>query len=239
MHLFELRASTATDSGRRSRNEDAYLIDAAHGVYAVADGVGGHEGGETASRLAIERLARFYTPSSTTEIDPPDISEARLDLAFRLAHRAVGALPTGRTTLVALRFTGEGRVVVGHVGDSRAYRLRAGRLEQLTRDHSLVAELEAAGVGAHTKANAHLLTRALGSGAPGHDLRVVDARPGDRFLLCSDGLSSIVSPRRIASILGAAPIELAAAALVSEAWYADARDNITTVAISVGRAARA
>lgn len=239
MRPLQISAYGGTDIGRRSLNEDRFLVDHFAGVYAVADGMGGYEGGEVASGLAVKTLNRFFTQVGTTTDGDSEIREARMDMAFRMAHHEVkkarvGALSEMGTTLVALRLETDRRAVISHVGDSRIYRHRAGRLTALTRDHSLGAEMEAAGIPRAQRAmHRHVLTRAVGVTDPCHDTRTLFLEPGDRFLLCSDGLTGRVSERRMASIMTAAPDEMLVPALISEAWRNNARDNITAVVVLV------
>ncbi len=208
-------------------------------MYGVADGVGGYAGGEVASRLAIQTLVRFFARAGDASQDDVSVREARMDLAFRMAHKEVARARRGRlahmgTTLAALRVEADRKAVIAHVGDSRIYRLRNKRLAMLTRDHSLMEELRAAGLpDAHRAFNGHMLTRALGVGEPGHEVQSVSLDPGDRYLICSDGLSGSVSHRRLSSILSSAPDELVVPALISEAWSNDAHDNITAVVVAV------
>lgn len=239
MRPLQLSAFGGTDIGRRSLNEDRFLVDHFAGIYAVADGMGGYEGGEVASGIAVQTLNRFFTQVGTTTDGDSEIREARMDMAFRMAHhevkkRRIGHLKEMGTTLVALRVDSDRRAVISHVGDSRIYRLRAGKLTGLTRDHSLVAEMEAAGIPRAQRAmHRHVLTRALGVTDPCQDTQTLYLEPGDRFLLCSDGLTGRVTDRRIASIMSAAPDEMIVPALISEAWRNDARDNITAVVVLV------
>ena len=230
-------------TGRRPQNEDACHVDAPRGLYIVADGMGGHAGGEVASRLAVDTLRGFFERSTRVEIDAEvecGIEETRMDMAFRLAHREVhrqrhGTLADMGTTLVAMLLRGD-RALIAHVGDSRIYRLRGGELTQLTRDHSVCAELKAAGVEltAKTRAFSHVITRAIGmDGQADPDIRTVHAVSGDLFLLCTDGLTDCVPDDRIASILGRVDGDLAAVALTAEAYARGSRDNITAVVVRV------
>jgi serine/threonine protein phosphatase PrpC len=239
-----IHAHGASHIGRRDENQDRFVVNRKARLFAVADGMGGHEGGSVASTLAIDTVSHFYDrsdPESSTE--SAIVREARMDMAFRMAHREVvkhrlGELAEMGTTLVALRFETNDTATLAHVGDSRAYRLRRGRLTQLTRDHSLVADLELE-LGGSLKQYpdvlrySHVLTRAIGVGTAGHDLYTIDLEPGDVFLLATDGLHGVVTPERIADVLGEAPHELAAAALVSEAWTSEAMDNITALVVHV------
>ncbi|MBW2461338.1 MAG: serine/threonine-protein phosphatase [Deltaproteobacteria bacterium] len=239
MRPLRLSAFGGSDIGRRSLNEDRFLVDHFASIYAVADGMGSCEGGEVASGIAVQTLNRFFTQVGTAADGNSEIREARMDMAFRMAHhevkkRRIGHLKEMGTTLVALRVDSDRRAVISHVGDSRIYRLRGGRLVSLTRDHSLVADMEAAGIPrAQRVMHRHVLTRALGVTEPRQDTQTLSLEPGDRFLLCSDGLTSQVSDRRIASIMSAAPDQMIVPALISEAWRNDACDNTTAVVVLV------
>jgi serine/threonine protein phosphatase PrpC len=226
-----------TDVGRqRSANEDDYVQ--APPFFAVADGMGGAKAGEVASAMATEV---FEGESDSGE--PAEVQLARIlreanrriyDLAAAdESHRGMG------TTLTAAKVTGD-EISLGHVGDSRAYRLRDGELEQLTKDHSLVAELERSGQITPEAAEHHpqrsIITRALG---PEPDVEVdtytLAAREDDVFLLCSDGLTSMISDEEIGSILRSADsLESAADALVRAANQSGGKDNITVVLFRVG-----
>jgi serine/threonine protein phosphatase PrpC len=233
-----------TDRGRlRSRNEDDLLVRPAAGLFAVADGMGGHVAGDVASRLATAVLCENVPDRGTGVAE----LERAFGRAFALANRTLlerGAADPDMaglgTTLVALAFPEDsGAAVVAHVGDSRAYRLRDGELERLTRDHTWVQEQIDAGLLDAAQAPGHpyasLLTRALGADddiAP--DVRVVDVRPGDVFLLCSDGLCGTVSDGAIGEILAEprAPDDIAGR-LIDAANAGGGPDNITAVVIRV------
>lgn len=244
-----MHASGTSLVGRRSNNEDAFRVREDLGLFLVADGMGGHEGGEVASRLVADAVTRFFAdPDAYTQpgvvLDPrhPDrLDTARMERAIRVAHDEVLAAATGPlrdmgTTLAALWLQG-GRALVAHVGDSRVYRLRAGRLEALTRDHSVVAELTAVG--------ALGLLRRLGDGVDGVVTRCISSlgnsepeiarhptEVGDVFLLCSDGLTDALDDVALTAILEAQPRpEEAAAELAAEAYERGSQDNITCVVV--------
>jgi protein phosphatase len=217
-----------TDIGlRREVNQDAFL--ATDRLWAVADGVGGGPGGDVAARIAIEALSRG---ASTVEDLERRAQDAAADV--HAVSRAVPDLTGMATTLTAALLTPAGLAVV-HAGDSRLYRLRAGRLEQLTEDHALVDQLVRNGVIKPERAASHplrnMLTRALGRD-PDVDYQrlLVPTRPGDLFMLCSDGLNKMVGDDAIAAILGAHPaLETATLELVRAANAAGGRDNVTVV----------
>jgi PPM family protein phosphatase len=228
-----------TDVGRqRSTNEDSLVV--APPYFAVADGMGGAKAGEVASGMAVEVFGE--------QQDSQGPAEAQLTAILREANRRIFELSTGDesrrgmgTTLTAAKVD-DGNVSLGHVGDSRAYRLRDGKLEQITKDHSLVAELERSGQISPEAAEHHpqrsIITRALG---PEPDVEVdtytVPGRPGDVFLLCSDGLTGMVSDDEVASILrGADSLQEAADALVRAANQSGGKDNITVVLFSLEEA---
>ncbi len=249
---MRLSATALTNTGRRESNQDAYLVDEHAGVFAVADGMGGYQGGEVASALAVATLADFVRGVQRDDEQTwpfgrrCDISEGEntLDQAIRLAHRfVVGARPSPNakmgTTIAALLVDGE-TLSLAHVGDSRIYRWRNGELTQLTRDHSVVEELRAKGVLDDDDCPArfgHLITRALGVDGWSYATTGVDTpQHGDRYLLCSDGLSAVVSASTMAAHL-AFPSRLGAAErLVHAALEHGSTDNITVVVVGVSAA---
>lgn len=243
----------ATDRGRkRTNNEDSFLaLDGMH-LFAVADGVGGNEGGEEASGIAVETL-REVVPDMLAAGDrtPPagagrgaDREPAALRYAVTLANRRIldaaalkPALAGMGTTLTTLLLSGS-RAILAHIGDSRAYLLRSGRLRQLTDDHSLVAEQVKAGLltpeQARTSSHRNVITRALGIGedvAP--DVQELVLQPGDRLLLCSDGLTEMVLDRDIAKVLAKHPPAQAVRKLIDAANASGGVDNITAVVVKV------
>jgi serine/threonine protein phosphatase PrpC len=242
--MTRLVAGSATDIGLvRTKNQDHLLL--AEPLFAVADGMGGHAAGEIASETALDALL------GAIGAEPPEggWTASGIADAVRAANRAVWdeaqANPDFRgmgTTLTALALIRDGdaeRFAVANVGDSRVYRLRKGRMEQLTVDHNLVSELVAEGqIGpeeAETHPQRHVLTRALGV-YPEVEVDVLITEPGvgDRFLLCSDGLSREVPDPQIESVLRrlASPLD-AASELVALARLHGGSDNITVVVVDV------
>jgi protein phosphatase len=242
-----------SDAGRvRKTNEDAFLVDDELGLYAVADGMGGHEAGEVASRLAIEALAAFIRRSaSDTDFSWPYGLERtltfggnRLRTAIHLANRRVFRAAENNddyngmgTTIVALLASGP-HFAIGNVGDSRLYLLRGGSLEQITQDDSWAATVLAhdprssrLDVSKHPMRN--VLTNALGAREQVDvHLTEVDAEPGDVLLLCSDGLHGVLDAPAIQSLVSAHPdVERAARALVEAALDQGSRDNVTALLV--------
>jgi PPM family protein phosphatase len=226
-----------TDVGRqRSANEDDLVL--APPFFAVADGMGGAKAGEVASAMATEVFEG--------ERESDEAAEAQLARILREANRRIYDLASADeshrgmgTTLTAAKVTAD-EVSLGHVGDSRAYRMRDGELEQLTKDHSLVAELERSGQITAEAAEHHpqrsIITRALG---PEPDVEVdtytLQGRDGDLFLLCSDGLTGMVTDEEVGTILRSAEsLDAAADALVRAANQSGGRDNITVVLFRLG-----
>jgi len=232
---MKLAAASATDQGLvRANNEDAFLIDDERALFAVADGMGGHRGGEVASHTAIEAL-RAAVASGT------QISAAIVRANDAVIEKADGddELTGMGTTLTAIIAVGGNRLLIGHVGDSRAYLLRNDTLERMTDDHSLVEELVREGRLTPEQAESHpqraIVTRALGVT---DDVEVdeleLDARLGDRIVLCSDGLTTMVRERDIERLARAEPDpQNLADALVAAANDAGGEDNTTVVVIDV------
>jgi protein phosphatase len=237
--LILVTATAQTDKGnRRKRNEDSLLAREDQGIFVVADGMGGYRGGEIASQLAVATIERAF---STKRFDgpqhdtiPPRASE--LARAIQMANEAIFEKAAGDkqlegmgTTICAARFSAnKQRVYIGHVGDSRVYRLRAGKLRQMTSDHTM-QKLGVEGDGA-----AHL-SRAVGVWpVVPIDIVLGKPQPGDLYLLCSDGLSKMVRDTEIEETLVAnASPEAAAEALVSAANEHGGKDNITVIVVRV------
>lgn len=226
-----------TDPGRvRRRNEDSFVLDPP--LFAVADGMGGAQAGEVASRLTAAAFREYHEADGL----PP---EERLPAIIQEANRRIydrarsdSDVSGMGTTVTAALLTG-GRVTLGHVGDSRAYRIRTGELEQLTEDHSLVGDLMRSGRLTPEEAEAHpqrsVITRALGTDPEVDvDTLTVEAAPGDLFLLCSDGLTTMVAEDDIVGVIAAAPtLDDAARTLVKAANTGGGEDNVTVVLFRV------
>lgn len=236
--MVALRAGSATDVGLvRNNNQDAYL--AANPLYAVADGMGGAAAGEVASATAIEALENGFSRSGAPS---PDLLIQAAQAANRAVWDQAETNPEMRgmgTTLVAIALVEGPQLAVINIGDSRLYVLHEGDLRQITSDHNLVAEMVAEGRITPEEAEYHprrnIMTRALGvEPEVPVDLFLEEAVPGDRYLLCSDGLPREVSDELIASFLRrlADPRE-AARELVEEAKRKGGNDNITVVVVDV------
>jgi serine/threonine protein phosphatase PrpC len=230
-----------TDTGRqRSENEDSLFVRAP--IFVVADGMGGAQAGEVASKAAAEAFDR-----DLPQAPPERVLRETIEAANRQIHELARSDPSrtgmGTTITAAIVNAQSEEVGIGHVGDSRAYRLRAGRLEQLTRDHSLVEEMRRKGQITDAQAVDHpqrsIITRALGPEPEVEvDVQTVPAAPGDVFLLCSDGLTTMVDEEQIATVLSeTGSMREAVRSLVDEANRAGGRDNITALAFRLEDAA--
>lgn len=248
--MTKLSHSSLSDTGQiRANNEDAFGVivpedpdnlDTRPAVFVVADGMGGHRGGEIASRLAVEAVQAVY--ESQGEDDPARLlADAFADANARILAESVAdtSLFGMGTTCTAMAVRG-GEAYFSHVGDSRAYLHRDAGIQQITEDHSLVGEMVRSGIISDEDARAHprrnIITRSLGI----QDTVVVDAphsplalRAGDTFVLCSDGLTSHVGDDEIAKVVGEQPPADACQTLVDLANQRGGRDNITVQVIRV------
>ncbi|MDH5673029.1 MAG: protein phosphatase 2C domain-containing protein [Myxococcales bacterium] len=249
-------AAALTDIGiHREHNEDTYACLEAHNLYLVADGMGGHLGGEVASQMAIEVVQSFFDdtmrPDATLplEFDPSrSLQESWLAMSIEEANRQIfrrsmttASMHGMGTTLVALLLDrAEGLAYISHVGDSRAYRIRDGRIEQLTRDHSLINDylriMPNMSQEAIDMLPDNVITRALGiEDTVIVDIRVEELKCGDVYLLCTDGLSGQVSDARVLELMTECDGDLPRAAelLVRESNLAGGYDNVTVVAVAI------
>ncbi|WP_251213351.1 Stp1/IreP family PP2C-type Ser/Thr phosphatase [Adlercreutzia murintestinalis] len=224
-----------TDVGRvREHNEDSLIVQPP--LYVVCDGMGGHAAGEVASEMAVDVIAQRAPVTVDAEQLGQAVEEANLAIIRAAAH-GIGREGMG-TTCTAAMLEGT-RLVIAQVGDSRAYLLHGGRMQQLTRDHSLVADLVESGQitaqEARTHPNRSVITRALGSDPRMQcDLYEMNVDEGDRLLLCSDGLYSMIDDAQIERILDMCPDAQAAADMLAEAAVdAGGHDNVTTIVVDV------
>ena len=252
---MKLRYAVASDPGRvRKNNEDSFLADPAVGVFAVADGMGGHAAGEVASRMALntlqEALAKSsqskeaeFSPDQTAVLSPPS---SLLVNGIRSANQAVFQSSMEKeeyrgmgTTLVAVYF-GDSVPAVAHVGDSRLYRIRSQKLEQITEDHSVVWEQYREGLlpkeALSSSPMKNIVTRALGMQATVDvDVQELEVKKGDQLLLCSDGLSDLVRDEELLRTVGevSGDLDQACHQLVQMANQLGGKDNITVLLIQI------
>ncbi len=248
---MQLAASGTTDTGRkRDHNEDSFLVDEGLRLFVVADGMGGHAGGGTASRLAVEtirdrlREAKEKVPDAFGDGAGPE--DARLLEFLRQAVESACAaifkaaqgdpsLAGMGTTVTAALFDGD-TAYVAHVGDSRCYLLRQGRIYQISEDHSLVNEQLKAGAITSDEARGsrfrNIITRSVGFEEEVLvDMMGLDIEPGDKMVLCCDGLSNMVQDHEILKIADETPLEEAPGKLVALANDRGGDDNITVIVV--------
>lgn len=235
-----------TDVGlKRGHNEDNYLINEELNLFVVADGMGGHAGGEYASAIAVNTVEEIVTsmelqPDTPDDPDPVEMTRQKLVHAIRLAGRRIFEKAReqpeyhGMGTTVVVLLIEQGNAFIAHVGDSRIYMLREGRIEQVTEDHSLIAEKIRHGLITPEEAKSHrmrnVITRSLGYQEDVEvDLQVRALRRGDHFLLCSDGLSGHVNLDEIGDFLGKHGPQDAARRMIGLACDRGGEDNITAV----------
>lgn len=250
-----LWAATTHPGIRRTSNEDSYCTRPDLGLFVVADGMGGHVAGEVASRIVVDAIEAFVGETVDSDLQSTwphafdlglGVDGNRLKGAFHLANERLAREVAGSqdlrgmaTTASVLLLAPDNTGVLAHVGDSRIYLLRAGHLERMTQDHSWVEEQVRAGLLSPVEARQHpwrnVVTRALSGGDdPEVDIRSVTLRPGDRVLLCSDGLSSVVPDAQIEQALLEHPDPAdACQALVEAANDGGGPDNITTLIVHV------
>jgi PPM family protein phosphatase len=250
---MKIISAGATNPGkRRDNNEDALLLDDGMFLYAVADGVGGSEGGEVASRIAIETTSREMKDLLASVNRTPPMGRSTDSTAeFAMLRSLIGhanrnvrrtreesaSLSDMATTLSLLLFR-QRTAYVAHVGDSRVYVLRAGELSQLSSDHTFVGEQMRAGLltpeQARTSPYRHVITRAVGIDEDiKTDVLRYDVQPNDRFLLCTDGLTEMVADREISRMLAASEPEETVRNLIIAANNAGGVDNITAIVVRI------
>ena len=235
-------ACALTDVGKvRAVNQDALIVDEGLQLYGVADGMGGHNGGETASAGARDGLiAALQGKAPSMEALRDGIIQVNAEL-FR--QQAQDEKLTGMGTTLSVIWMSEHFVYLAHVGDSRIYRFREGKLEQMTDDHSLVGELMRAGYltpeQAENHPNKNVILRAVGTESGiDVDLAAEERKQGDLWLICSDGLHGMVPDEKMTEMLTAHTLEEAAKRLMDAALAAGGRDNISVVLVRDGEVAR-
>ncbi len=248
-------AAGLTDVGlQRDHNEDSFAILQDHELYIVADGMGGHRAGDVASKLATEAIVEFFRATAAEDFTWPfhfdsrmSEEENRLLTGIKIANRQIVERSSRSrechgmgTTVVGCLFSGKkGKMYIGHVGDSRAYRVRGGEIRQMTRDHSLVNDYLLAMPELTEEQKSELpknvITRALGMQEHvSVDLLGDDASVGDCYILCSDGLSGMIEDGEILQIVASSPtIEEACRKLIALANEHGGEDNITAVLVKI------
>jgi serine/threonine protein phosphatase PrpC len=249
---MKIRYAAKTDVGmKRTHNEDYFSLMEDEQLFIVADGMGGHSSGEVASRLAAETVSEFYQRTKDEDATWPykmdrnlSYIENRLVCGIKLANYKIYEAASKDirfkgmgTTVVTCLINGD-KIYIAHVGDSRCYRLRAGGLDQITRDHSLLEDYKDAKPDMTVEEernfpHKNVITRALGMRDTVQvDIRTDEVTDGDIFLLCSDGLSGMISDEHIKQILHAGDdLEKSVAELVDQANRAGGTDNITTLVL--------
>ncbi len=238
---------------KRDHNEDNYLVLQDQGVFVVCDGMGGHASGEVAAKIAVDEVKQFFEMTARDrdctwpyKFDKTSTyDENRIAVAVKLANKSVlersKADPRCRgmgTTLVSIYFTEDGKLVVAHAGDSRAYRFRGGELQRITVDHSLVEEYIRMGRLTEEEARnfpqKNIILRALGQQEK-LEVEVNTHRPedGDIYLVCTDGLSGMVEDKRMEELLRhkGADLESCSQALIDAANAAGGVDNVTCILV--------
>jgi protein phosphatase len=252
---LSIDARGITDVGlRRDHNEDAFLVDEALRLFVVADGMGGHAGGGTASRLAVETIrdavarARRDDPDPPADAGPedsrvPDLLEGAVEEACATIYQTAQGDPelAGMGTTVTAALLHGRTAFVAHVGDSRCYLLRGGRIYQVSEDHSLVNEqLKAGAISADEAKHSrfrNIITRSVGFEEQVQvDLMALELEPRDAVVICCDGLSNLVDDPEILHIVDESPLDLAPGRLVALANDRGGDDNITVIVIRVGDA---
>ncbi|MGN6184016.1 MAG: Stp1/IreP family PP2C-type Ser/Thr phosphatase [Thermoanaerobaculia bacterium] len=249
---MQLKAYGLTHVGRqRQHNEDAFLVESDASLFLVADGMGGHAAGEIASRIAVDSISEFILHTKEDDGTWPHAydehfrrSTNRLMAALRMANTRVleamrkDARLRGMGTTVVACMADADTMSVAHVGDSRAYLIREGQLSRITNDHSWVFEQVQAGMLTEAEAEKHplrnVITRALGGALQvTPDASEIEARPGDVFLLCSDGLTGMVPESEIQRIVTSAngDLEKACQLLIDAANERGGLDNVTAVLV--------
>ncbi|MBI4816050.1 MAG: Stp1/IreP family PP2C-type Ser/Thr phosphatase [Deltaproteobacteria bacterium] len=251
---MKLRAAGLSHVGmKRTHNEDALCLLSEYSLYLVADGMGGHSSGEVASRMAVETISSFFRMTTRDEEATWPFKEERnlrydenrlvagIKWSNRRIYEAASREPKYKgmgTTIVSAFFT-QGGAYLGHVGDSRGYRIRGGRIEQITEDHSLLNDYIKANKLTPEEIEAfphkNVIVRALGMKEVVQvDVNRLDPKPDDYYLLCSDGLSGMVNDHDIQEIVTSSrDVKVACKELVDAANAAGGTDNVTVVLIQL------
>jgi protein phosphatase len=248
---MKIQVSTRTDVGKvRSLNEDSFGSLPEKAFFVLADGMGGHAHGEVASSTAVETMTELYQQAPEPDLSiweaaikaPLEFMALAIQKANAMIREKAAAdlsYKSMGTTIVAMHFLGD-KAVVGQVGDSRIYRLRDGELSQIGEDHSLLNEYIKLGIVKKSQAATfplkNIILRALGlADKLEADVYFTEVRPGDKYLLCSDGLTDMVEEARIAQILGVEGDPDPASTLVDEALLEGGNDNVTVMILAIPR----
>lgn len=252
---MDVKAYGLTDVGRqRQHNEDTFLVEDEAKLFLVADGMGGHAAGEIASRIAVDSISEFIVHTKEDDGTWPHAYDEhytrttnRLMAALRMANTRVleamrkDAKLRGMGTTVVACMADDGKISVAHVGDSRAYMIRNGKISRITNDHSWVYEQVQAGMLTEAEAEKHplrnVITRALGGAlSVNPDASEIDSRPGDVYLLCSDGLTGMVPEEEILKLVteNADDLEKACQQLIDTANARGGLDNVTAILVKTG-----
>ncbi|MCS6837214.1 MAG: protein phosphatase 2C domain-containing protein [Bdellovibrionaceae bacterium] len=236
---MEVKAWCSTHKGlRRETNQDSYLVNDVLSLYIVADGMGGHSGGEIASQLAVVTAQDVIQKGLHSATLVRDLIQQAYQKAsqviFESAHRE-GERLAGMGTTMVMVLIWKDVVYIGNVGDSRAYLFRKPHLWQITEDHSFINEQARAGIDVkNLPIGKNVITRSVGfEKEVVADILERTAQPGDNYLLCSDGLSGLVSDERLATILNTVPPDKVVSTCIQEALDAGGIDNITVMYISI------
>lgn len=242
MGIVKIDAWLLTDKGlRRETNQDSGRADKDRGYFVVADGMGGHSGGEVASSIAVETVEQVFTDPGVKQYSPREIILKTYETASqRIFDRAANENPelSGMGTTMVMAYVRGSSIYVANVGDSRCYLFRKPYLWQVTEDHSLINEQIRAGLLTEEQAKAmigrNVITRSVGYERDVHpDVVERQLQPGEIYLLCSDGLSSMVEDERISEIMNAHPPEKAAQMCLEQALANGGDDNVTVLVLHV------
>lgn len=250
---MKLEAAARTDPGPvRENNEDNFFVDLDAGLFVVADGMGGHAAGEVASAIAVETVAQVLLeaddPDETRVAVTTDSDDERLRERIRYSMNQASlqirkeamadASQMGMGTTLVLVLIEDGMAHIGHVGDSRAYRLRDGKITLLTKDHTVVQQEVDAGrltpELARIVPHKNILTQSVGYHGPVEpDTMSEPVQPGDVYMLCSDGLTDPLDDNQLLAIMQGVPVDELAEVLVQQALENGTEDNVTVVVVGV------
>lgn len=220
----------------RASNQDSVLNESTSRLYGVADGMGGHNGGDIASQMAVLMLPRI--------LESMEANEENLLSGFEQVNRLIyeeqlkDQVLSGMGTTLTVLWEKEEEIILGHIGDSRAYRMHNGRIEQLSMDHSVVGEMVREGVLTEEQAMQHpyrnVITQAVGTSETlNPDIKIIDKQKGDKYILCSDGLYEYVNKEEMRDLLLRNAPEDAAEKMIEKALHAGGKDNVTVLIAEV------